>query len=266
MTLRLLDLNIWNYNDPWPVRRDLIVELIRETRVDVVALQEIQYLSWLEDARHQAAQIHAHFPGFDMIWHPAYYWEPGWGENLGEKWEGLAILSRHPIVDQRFRQLTRRPLADARPWLRGVLGAQIRSPGGPFWLFDTHRSGNRTYAVPEVLDFVTGPAAGKPFALTGDFNVTPDSTDIRFLTGQTQIDGQRGNLIDAWAAVHPEESGETVESWGAKPGQRIDYVLVSPDVNVVDIQIVGDRPNPEGVYPSDHLGLLADLRMAESAT
>jgi len=256
MTIRLLDLNIWNFNDPWPTRRDLIVELIRETGADLVALQEIQYLSWLEDASHQAAQIHVCLPDFEMIWHPAHYY-------LDEQWEGLAILSRYPIVDQRFRQLTRRSQPPTRPWMRGVLGALVRSPDGPFWLFDTHRSGNRTYATLEVFSFVLETAAGKPFALTGDFNVTPDSDDIRFLTGRIEIEGLRGNLIDAWNVTHPGESGETVQSWEIKPGRRIDYVLVTPGVGVRDMYLTGDRPNAEGVYPTDHLGLLADLDIQE---
>jgi len=266
LTICLLDLNIWNYNEPWSARRNLIVELIREANADVVALQEIQCRSWLDDPGHQAAQIRARLPEFELIWHPAHYWAPGWGDNLGEKWEGLAILSRYPIVDQRFRQLTRRREDGASPWLRGVLGGLVRSPDGPFWLFSTHRSGKRSYAATEVLSFVDGTASGKPFVLTGDFNVTPDSVDIRFLTGQATIDGQRGKLVDAWAVARPGESGETVLSWKVRPGKRIDYVLISPDVSVIGIRLAGDRPDSEGVYPSDHLALVADLGLPESVT
>lgn len=35
------------------------MHLIRDTDADLVALQEIQYRSWLDDPRHQAVQIHA---------------------------------------------------------------------------------------------------------------------------------------------------------------------------------------------------------------
>lgn len=95
--VRILDLNIWNYNKPWPERRDRIVDLILDTQPDVVALQEIQYRDWTIDPRHQGDQILAGLAGYASVWQPAHYWTPGRGDNAGElKWEGLAILSPHP--------------------------------------------------------------------------------------------------------------------------------------------------------------------------
>src|SRR5262249_13016794 len=49
------------------------------------------------------------------------------------------------------------------------------------------------------------------------------------------------------------------------PPQRIDYVLVLqgtyPVATPVEARVIGDRPTEEGVYGSDHFGLLVDLEL-----
>ena len=39
----------------------------------------------------------------------------------------------------------------------------------------------------------------------------------------------------------------------------VDFVLVSPEVEVVNMHPMGDRPNSDSVYPIDHPALVADL-------
>lgn len=264
-SIRILDLNIWNYNEPWPARRDRIVDLIQSTNPDMVALQEIRYHEWLPEPRHQADQILDGLSGYTCIWHPAHHWPPTTDAAAGGKqWEGLAILSRHPIVDQAIAHLSREADDPHDSFQRLVLGAQVRTPGGPFWLFDTHfplseRARNRV--VVEASDFVTQTANGLPFAFTGDFNAEPQDLPILFLTGQAEIDRSCGNLVDAWTVCHPGEPGNTFRAWD--PFRRIDYVFVPSTVKVESISIVGAVPNREIISPSDHCGLFTTLRIAD---
>jgi endonuclease/exonuclease/phosphatase family metal-dependent hydrolase len=262
--LRILDLNIWNYNEPWTERRARIIDLIRDARPDVVALQEIRYHDWVSHQGHQAGQILAELSGYGCVWHPAHYWAPGSGDNRGEKcWEGLAILSRHPIVDQSVLRLSRDPGDPRDSFQRLVLGAQVRVPGGPFWLFDTHyplSADARDRVVVETLDFAEQTAGELPFALTGDLNAVPEDLPIRFLSGQTEVGGRRSRLLDAWTVCHPGEPGYTFPAW--EPSRRIDYLFVPPSVEVASIAVVGSVPDRETVSPSDHCGLLADLGFA----
>jgi endonuclease/exonuclease/phosphatase family metal-dependent hydrolase len=261
-TIRILDLNIWNYNDPWPTRRDLIADLILDTEPDIVALQEIRYRDWSLDPRHQADQILVGLPGYRCIWHPAHHWPPGKGGNVGDvEWEGLAILSPHPIVDQALLRLSRAPDDPRDNFQRLVQGAQVRTPAGPFWLFNTHyplSAAARERVAVESLDFVRT-ARGEPFAFVGDLNARPGDPPIRHLTGQTGEHKPHGHLIDAWEISHPGEPGYTHPAWG--PHQRIDYVLVPSTVAVREMQIVGMVPDRETVSPSDHCGLLATLQI-----
>ena len=261
--LRILNLNIWNYNAPWPERRARIVELIRDTHPDLVALQEIRYQDWLPQRGHQADQILAGLSGYNILWHPAHYWPRGRGDNPGQTcWEGLAILSRHPIVDQALLRLSRDPDDPRDSFQRLVLGAQVQRSAGPFWLFDTHyplSSAARDRVAVETHDFVRQAAGNVPFALTGDFNAQPTDLPIRFLSGQVEVDGAGGTLVDAWHTTHPAEPGYTFPAWG--PARRIDYLWVPPTVQIESIAVVGQVPNREVVSPSDHCGLLAVLAL-----
>lgn len=258
-TARILNLNIWNYNDPWPVRLDLISSLILDADPDIVALQEVRYQDWI-DPHHQADQILARLSGYSAVWNPAAYWSSEQSGDRRQLWEGLAILSRHPIVDRRMARLERDMTDPHNHFDRLVLGAQIRFPASPLWLFDTHfplSARARERVAPTALDFVTQTAASLPFAFTGDFNALPTELSIRYLTGQAQIDGQCGNLGDAWTMCHPDENGYTFPAWD--PEKRIDYVFHSANVQVQSITIVGSTLSREHASPSDHCGLLATL-------
>jgi endonuclease/exonuclease/phosphatase family metal-dependent hydrolase len=258
--VRILDLNIWNCNEPWPERRAKIRDLILSARPDLVALQEVRYQDWALDPRHQAEQIRAGLPGYAMVWHPAHYWPVDEGDSSGKQWEGLAILSLHPIVDQIILPLSRAKDDLRDTFQRIILAAQARTPAGAFWLFNTHyplsgRARNRV--VVESHRFVEQVAGELPFAFTGDLNARPEDLPIRYLSGQAEIAGQRGRLIDVWVERHRDEPGFTFPAWG--PRQRIDYLFVPSRVQVVDISVVGAVPGREVVSPSDHCALLATL-------
>jgi endonuclease/exonuclease/phosphatase family metal-dependent hydrolase len=262
--VRILDLNIWNYNEPWEARRERIIDLIRSTVPDVVALQEIRGRDWGTDVRHQADQILARLPGYSAVWEPAHYWQPGQGHNEGRlEWEGLAILSAHPMVDRAVARLSRDPQDERDSFQRLVLGAQVQMPGGPFWVFDTHlplSAAARARVASEAFHFVRDRAGMVPFAFTGDMNAEPQDLPIRYLTGAVPIDGQTGDLVDAWTARHGGEPGYTFPAWG--PSKRIDYVFVPSEVHAAEIEALGSVPDRDTVSPSDHCALLATLEAA----
>jgi endonuclease/exonuclease/phosphatase family metal-dependent hydrolase len=110
--------------------------------------------------------------------------------------------------------------------------------------------------------------------LLGDFDDTPDSSSIRFWTGRQSLGDLSVAYRDAWEATHPGDPGHTFSPEnplvraGEMPselGRRIDYVMVrcgthGPSLDVVDCRRVFDRP-VDGVWASDHFGVLADLRL-----
>ena len=264
--IRVLDLNIRNYDGLWSTRRELIVGLILDSEPDIVSLQEIRDQDRATDPRHQVEQILASLPGYTAVWRPTHYWETDSRGNAGAaECKGLAILSPHPIVDLAVARLSRAPDEPCDNFRRLVLGAQVRTAAGPFWLFNTHyppSEPDREPFVVESLDFVTHTAGMLPFAFAGDFGAQPQGLPIRYLTGQVEIDGQCGNLADAWTARYSKEPSYPRSA--VEPHQRIDYVFVPPAVAVQQIRVVSNVSGQEIISPSDHCGLLATLRVEAS--
>ncbi|KAK1862945.1 hypothetical protein I4F81_005511 [Pyropia yezoensis] len=127
-----------------------------------------------------------------------------------------------------------------------------------------------------------GPHRPFPSVLLGDFNAEPPSTELCFLRGHATIGGASTAWTDAWeaarrsapavAAAAATDGGETyvpsanpAAALEAEPDRRLDYVCVAPPAAdgrgaVVRSRVVCDWPDGEGVFPSDHYGVVADLR------
>ncbi len=103
-----------------------------------------------------------------------------------------------------------------------------------------------------------------PVIVTGDFNCGESSEGIRYLLGTFEDQPPSGGkLVDPYRVVHPEatEVG-TFTGFGAKPGrEKIDFVLVGPNWEILSARILRDRPG--GRWPSDHLPVSATLRWGE---
>ena len=99
--------------------------------------------------------------------------------------------------------------------------------------------------------------ADKPLVVvTGDFN-TPEAS----APYQAFLDRNEG-LRDVYRRHHPERTdneGTFCSFSGSSGGGRIDWILASPDFDLLDAQI--DRSNENGRYPSDHFPVTAVLRV-----
>ncbi len=117
-------------------------------------------------------------------------------------------------------------------------------------------------------------AAGRPRTfppvLCGDFNAVPDSDEVRMLTGRAA--GPVDGLVfhDAWEVAGDGGPGTTwsnanpYAALDLEPDRRIDYVFAGwPKAggagHVTSCRVVGTEP-VDGVVPSDHYGVLAELR------
>lgn len=115
-----------------------------------------------------------------------------------------------------------------------------------------------------------GPSDDHPPVLTGDLNAVPDSDEIRPVGGDLTAPPVAGLvLLDAWAFAEPGDSGHTWNrrnphvAAGPEPSARIDYVRVGLRYagsvgHVRSVSLAGDEP-VDGLWPSDHAAVLADL-------
>jgi endonuclease/exonuclease/phosphatase family metal-dependent hydrolase len=77
--------------------------------------------------------------------------------------------------------------------------------------------------------------------LLGDLNAIPDDPEMVML--------KQASLVDALAGIEPPP----VYTWPApNPHLRIDYIWVSPDLQVNDIRVIASNA-------SDHLAVVAEI-------
>jgi endonuclease/exonuclease/phosphatase family metal-dependent hydrolase len=158
-----------------------------------------------------------------------------------------------------------------------VLRADVDGPRGPLQVFSTHlnwrfdHSAVRQQQVRAIAEVVAGARPRTyPPVLCGDFNAVPDSDEIRMLTGRAAGPVEGLVFHDAWEAAGDGGPGHTWSNANPyavldlEPDRRIDYVLVGwPKAggagHVTSCEVVGTSP-VDGVVPSDHYGVLAELR------
>jgi endonuclease/exonuclease/phosphatase family metal-dependent hydrolase len=263
MTLRVLTLNIWNTDGPWADRLPRIREWIARLEPDVIGLQEVVRGPDID-------QLTALAPaGFATAYARAIdFWrDPRAGF-------GNAVLSRWPIRAQESA-----PLPDAGDEERRVvLATTIDAPFGPLTVLCTHLNWRlhhgwvrekQVRALGEIL-LRRRAREGFPPLLLGDFNAEPDSTEIRYVKGLHSLEGRSLYLRDAWGEAGDGGRGITWSNrnpharTALEPDRRIDYVFVGAPLRnrlgqLERCRVVCDDER-EGIWPSDHFGVYAELR------
>lgn len=279
--LRVLSFNMWVGGEGGKLPLSQTAEVIKASRADVVGAQETYGRK-----RNGVAPDNARAVADLLGWH---YVDQG---------DGKGILSRFEILG-----LT----PDKQ-------GAAIRLPdGGVFHLFNVHlfhapyqpyqllkipyedapfldsaaalieaaqaaRGAEFTRALDALQPLLN---AGKPLALTGDFNEPSfqDWTDRAVAAGTAPLTVRypatasavaRG-LVDAYRSAFPDEVAHPGWTWTPTTAaddpkdrhDRIDFVFVSPSLKILRTEIVGEAAPQADItvlpYPSDHRAVVATL-------
>jgi endonuclease/exonuclease/phosphatase family metal-dependent hydrolase len=251
-TLRLVTWNVWGRFGPWERREGAIRATLNQHDPDVVALVE----AWDEQGQRLGMPHHV-FAGD----------QAGNGAR-----SGLAVMSRWPIARHE-----RRKLPGPEDGAGSVLFAEIDGPRGTVQLFVValawrlEHSAVRQAQIREVSAFIAEIQRRRyPTILCGDFNADPDSDEIRLLTGKAEPAAPGLVFYDAWETAGAGGPGHTwarANSWAAPalwPDRRIDHVFSAwprrgGAGHPVHCEVIGTEAI-DGVLPSDHYGVLADLR------
>jgi endonuclease/exonuclease/phosphatase family metal-dependent hydrolase len=159
-----------------------------------------------------------------------------------------AVLVKAPwrIVSRRlhrFRDIRR------RLYPRGALIAQVGRSGFRMWAIAVHLGLHpleRIHSVEELSDLARGLSG--PVLIAGDFNELPDGKAVAFLAKR---------YWDAWL-LGGDVSGETFPA--SDPTARIDFLFVSEGVGALRVIV---PPGPDARLASDHLPVVAELRLPE---
>lgn len=239
--LTVMSANLWH---DWPFRRRLplrleaFAQLVEKERADVVLLQEvirtpqIQADDWL-GKRLEMAFVYSRVNGDE--------------EAIGFE-EGLAVLSRFPLIDPQMKNLG----AGEGLYRRMALAVEVHSPFGNLWAISVHlgilkrRNQSQWH---DLRSWVTELGSDHSALIGGDFNAHEQSAPIR----QAQ-----GLWIDTYRSVNPEGDGTTHEirlPWGNTLRRRLDYIFLRPGPyrwRVMDARHV--HP-PQGPH-SDHRAVI----------
>lgn len=249
--MRVLTLNVW-HDAGDPRRTGLLNGELLRAAPDLVALQEVRAPGQLERLLAGA--------GLPHVTHQADVLAPLPAEL--ERFGGTAVATRWPhrvveVVEHRGDEHRGEPH-------RWTLAVAVEAPFGGELLFvvpttpwQPGAEAVREQQLTEVADLDARHGTALPTIVAGDLNALPDAPSIRRLAGRYR---------DAWAVAgdgpghtwseeNPLAAAEIART-GGRPG-RIDYVFTAGG-RVTAARLVADRP-VDGVWLSDHFGVLADL-------
>lgn len=242
--LTVMSANLWHdwpRQHRWAPRLQAVADLASGHGVDVLLLQEVARTRTLQADGWLARRL-----GMSH----GYARANGSARAFGFE-EGLAILSRYPIIEVRTRRLTRNPAVR-----RIGLGAALDTPFGRVTAVCVHlglvhsRQAHQMRVLRTWLDEMSG---SEPAIIGGDFNATPAHRGISAL---------RREWVDTFQHARPNQESTTHRRRSARLGVRerlIDYVFVRQPAGapwtVVDAAHVD---GPSGGH-SDHRAVIAQL-------
>ena len=264
MSLSILTLNLWHDLGPWEARAKRIREWIDRLDPDLIGFQE----ALRSRAYDQVAELLA-----GREYHLDYARASGLWRDKSIDF-GNAVAARWPIREREELML---PDGDDGE-TRSALAVTLDTPLGPLSFTCTHlnwkyqQGAIRELQVVAVCDLALRrrPRDGFPSILVGDFNAEPDSNEIRYVTGLHSLHGRNVYFHDAWRRVGQGGCGDTWSNRNPyarvnlEPERRIDYVFAGfPQRNGIGLlescRVVCDDEH-DGVWPSDHFGVYAELR------
>lgn len=220
--LTVLSANLWH---DWPLRRKLphrletFARLVEAENADVVLLQEVV----------RTADLFAGEWLADRLGMAYAYSRANGDENAIGFEEGLAILSRHPILCPSTRHL-----GDGSAVTRRLaLASEVKSPLGDLLAISVHLGfmGKRNRAqMSDLIRWVKGISHGRPTLIGGDFNAHETAE---------QISMTQRSWIDTFRTKNPDADGTTFEfrwPWGNPMiRKRFDYIFLQPGLNQWDV-------------------------------
>lgn len=256
--IRAMTFNI-RYNEPrdgvnaWPNRKSKVADVITKYRADLIGVQEAQF--------DQLKDLELLLP--ELAW-------VGVGRTDGKiGGEFSAILykrSRFTLLDTNTFWLSEAPeTPGSKGWdadyPRIVSWARFRDrvTKKTFYHFNTHFDHRGEKARVEssrlLLGRVRSIAGRSPFVVTGDFNAR-ESTDVYKIL----VSGSPAKLVDTRYSSRSDHTGPAStfnEFKELVPEMKIDYIFVSEKTRVARHVAIDDRPG--GLWPSDHLPVLAEI-------
>jgi maltose 6'-phosphate phosphatase len=263
--MKLLTLNCHSWQEENQMEKiKTLAKTIQEKSFDVIALQEV---SQLENEAIVYDQVKKNnyalvlldelkqlgVTDYELVWGFAHIGYPGYEE-------GLAILTKHPIVDSEVFCVTKGQ--DTSYWkTRSIVRATIKYNEKLVSFYSCHLGWWHDEEEPckfQLDSLLQKLDRSHPFFLLGDFN---NSAEIR----DEGYDYLLSNgLYDTYTLAEDKDSGITVKGkiagWDEnKQDLRIDLILSSDEVKVLSSKVIFNGKHKPAV--SDHYGVETEICM-----
>ncbi len=249
MILRIATLNLAENQKCWEIRKELIAAQLAELKPDLWALNEI------------------HMPSQTGRW-----LQRTAAERMGESY----TLLQQSKADEESRSqaeglLTRRTVIETSSLDYGCHNcvaqvARFEIAGKRLDVYVTHliaarvQDHARQYQVAQLLDWVRSRDDAEFRIVCGDFNAAVDQPSIRLMSHAF-----RPTQCQPTAFTPLQEAGGSPTHPDWKRFDRcIDYIWINESVQLKASGLCFNKPAPENplLWPSDHLGVWADLEFA----
>ncbi len=253
--MRVATLNLRNRADRWLERRDLLATQLLAARPDLISLQEVYFPNgqghWLQ------RQLNIRLSGstrqpYRLLLARKRHLIKGY-------FEGVGILSRLPVVARDVLPLGYEG--------RVALRANVEMPSGAtldFVAVHLHHIARDQQARHEQVMKIMGWLNDRnpvPYQIiAGDFNETPWGPAIQ------QVKQVYRSAFAEAVGHEPLATFPTALTGAADWAGCLDYIFVSSAVHRVrQAQIICNMPaaTDDTLYPSDHVGLLAEIDVEE---
>lgn len=240
----------------WENRRDKVASMMRFHGAAVIGTQEGKL--------HQLLQLEERLPGYEWI---------GIGrEDGGDEFSAIFYQTdRLELLEHETFWLSDTPTTPSStswgnsiPRIATWARFRDRASGDSVLVLNTHfdheSAESRRKGARMIVESIEALADGAPAIVMGDFNATEGSDPYEILTS-SDADTSAGTLRDALHASEQPHHGpmSTFNDFDPTvwPEERIDYVFVTPEVEVRRHGHLNEKWYEH--YPSDHLPVLVEL-------
>lgn len=258
-TVKVMTINLRQFQDWWEDRFPLIADEIVRLNPDIIGMQEMQI------GINQSAMLEKLInekSGGQLKYYVYEHLKTGSEMIEGE---GIAIFSKFPFEKKTFANLD---------YGRLVLATRIDlGEGLKIDFFDTHlhhKGGDdvRFGQAKKIVDLVQKLDAANVTFLTGDMNSEETSNTIKYFLDNSFVDTYKKFHGDK---TYPDGNTSSViltkQNIPQKQNERIDYVFLKTPpgrqdmARILDSVVCFKNKNAEGLYPSDHLGVMTTVEI-----
>lgn len=248
MNLRVATLNMEQDHKRWAMRRELVVEQLAAIDPDLFAMNEVcvplQTARWLQQALRER-----HGRGYALVQQTRV--------NGLSAVEGEALLTRLPIVETGNLDYRTRDMV--------ALVARVKAGGHAIDVYVTHQymsrgdDALRLHQAQQLLAWIGGRNEVAARIVCGDFNATPDQPSAALMATRFRATQRAPTAFTPLA----DAEGNVSHPYWPRMDRCLDYIWVSGAVEVVASEVCFDRGSAAdpALYPSDHAGVRADLRI-----